>query len=496
MSKKKKILKKVARPKLKLKKVTPRLKPETVTAPAPVIKEKGAEHLSPPRGMRDILPADEVYWNYIYDKSVALARSFGYGMIETPILEQKALFLRGVGQTTDIVQKEMYAFVDQGGEELAVRPEATASVARAYINHGMVNLPQPIKVWYFGPFLRRERPQAGRSRQFHQWGLESLGEEHPILDAEIISVAYHLFSDLGISVVVQINSIGCTTCRQQFKTELVKFYRSKFELLCDSCKERFQRNPLRLLDCKESQCELLKEGAPQITDALDDACRDHFMKVLEYLDDVGIPYALNPYLVRGLDYYNRTVFEFVMEDREQKTENGAETKKTEHEEAVEEGPSSVPRPPSLGAQSALGGGGRYDGLVELLGGRPTPACGFSIGIERTIAALKELAVPLPPLFVPKVFIAQLGENARRKAFILWHAIRREIPVAASLAKDGLKAQLEAANHLGVRYAVIIGQKEIVDGTAIIRDMEAGIQEIVDYNKVISELRKKLTNQGT
>ena len=298
----------------------------------------------------------------------------------------------------------------------------------------------------------------------------------------------------GRKIGVQINSIGCETCRGAFKNELVNFYRGRRELLCETCKDRLGRNSLRLLDCKEPQCELLKEGAPQITDALDDACRDHFMKVLEYLDETGVAYVLNPYLVRGLDYYNRTVFEIVSAQEKPETvgsepEDGALTGDGGVQEIEKQAGGKTS--PQSRLPIALGGGGRYDGLVEQLGGRPTPACGVSLGVERIITLLKEMHTPVPPLFTPKVFIAQLGESARRKALTLWHALRRDVPVAVSLTKDGLKPQLEAANRLGVRFAIIIGQKEVIDKTAIIRDMEAGIQEVVDYNKVEADIKKKL-----
>lgn len=482
---------------VKIKKTLPVKKVEQPTLPLmpPEVKPPIiAETPQPPRGMRDILPADEQYWDFIFQKGADIARSFGYGRIETPILEYKSLFSRGVGQGTDIVQKEMYTFADQGGEELCLRPENTAAIARAYVNHGMVNLPQPVKLWYHGPFFRRERPQAGRFRQFHQWGVEALGDAHPVLDAEIISITERFFHELGLKVTVQINSIGCETCRGAFKNELINFYRGRRELLCETCKDRLGRNPLRLLDCKESQCELLKEGAPQITDALDDACRDHFMKVLEYLDETGVAYVLNPYLVRGLDYYNRTVFEIIS------AQEKPETAVTEQEAGVvagDGGAGEIEKPAGEKISSekhapiALGGGGRYDGLVEQLGGRPTPACGVSLGVERIITLLKEMQVLIPPLFTPKVFIAQLGESARRKALTLWHTLRRDVPVSVSLTKDGLKPQLEAANRLGVRFAIIIGQKEVIDGTAIVRDMEAGIQEVVDYSKVEADIKKKL-----
>lgn len=462
-------------------------------APAEVIP-KVPELLQTVKGMRDILPNEEALWTAVQNTASSVSGAFGYSRIETPMLEHKALFVRGVGSTTDVVQKEMYCFKDQGGDEVCLRPEGTAAVARAYINHGMLNLPQPVKLWYLGPFFRRERPQAGRYRQFHQWSVEVFGDEHPVLDSEVISVAVAFFRDLSIPVNVEINSIGCTQCRGGYKEELFKFYNPKQELLCEACKTRLQTNRLRLLDCKEPQCELLKEGAPQITDFLCEACRDHFMRVLEYLDEVGVSYTLNPYIVRGLDYYNRTVFEiFGNSDAPPaaKEENVSPppTDGSAENPAV---PETQPEEKPVVGRIALGGGGRYDGLVSELGGRPTPAVGFSMGLERIVSVLKANG-KITSQRAPRIFIAQLGDAARRKVLSLWHALYKDVPVVAALSKDGLKAQLEIANRLQVRYAIIIGQKEILDQTAIIRDMEAGIQEVVDYNKVVSEIKKKVSD---
>lgn len=459
------------------------------------------EPLQLPRGMRDILPDEERLWRLVQERAAALSRSFGYGLIATPILENRALFARGVGDVSDIVQKEMYCFKDQGEGELCLRPEGTAAIARAYISHGMLNLPQPVKLWYLGPFFRHEKPQAGRFRQFHQWGVEVIGDAHPVLDAEAISMAMAFFSDVKMEVVLQMNSVGCPQCRPRYLEGLAQFYGPKKELLCNLCKIRLERNVLRMLDCKEAQCEILREGAPQIIDALCNDCRDHFMRVLEYLDEVDISYNLNPYLVRGLDYYTRTVFEIfpIAEDGKQKTDDGTEDGATKEEKEItnkdgEEDPSSVLRPPSPGAQSALGSGGRYDGLIEELGGRPTPAVGFAVGLERVVAHLRgaQKSGAAGAEASSHIFIAQIGEAARRKALSLWHTLRKEGPVIAVLSKDGLKAQLEIANRLQVRYAIIIGQKEVLDQTVIMRDMEAGIQEVVDFSKIVGVVKKKMS----
>lgn len=418
------------------------------------------------RGMKDLLPGEYKYWHLVKSRAENFSNNYGYEFIETPILEETSLFSRAVGGETDIVGKEMFTFIDRGGENVCLRPEATASIARAYIQHGMINLPQPVKFFYFGPMFRHERPQAGRLRSFHQFGFEALGDGNAVIDAEIIFLTYNLIQSLGLKTTVQINSIGCSKCRESYKNKLVNYYRDRRSSLCEECKKRLVKNPLRILDCKETGCEPLKEGAPQIVDYLCDDCKNHFVRVLEYLDDAAVPYNLNPYLVRGLDYYTKTVFEFFSE------ENQAAGQKAE----------------------ALGGGGRYDNLVEILGGRPTPACGVALGAERLILKIKENNVEIPPLTVPDIFLAQLGEQARKKSFALIEDLRRAgFYITHGLTKEGLKKQLEIANKLGARYALLLGQKEVLDGTIIIRDMEGGSQEIVDFVKIVQEMKKKLTN---
>lgn len=414
------------------------------------------------RGMKDILPAEQGYWELVFDKARSLAESYGFERLETPILEETALFTRSIGRETEIVEKEMYTFEDLDGEKLSLRPEATASIARAYIQHGMWNQPQPIKVWYWGPMFRHERPQSGRYRQFHQLGFEILGEAGPVADALTILIAYNFYHEMGVPVSIQLNSLGCAECRAKYKEELVRYYSAARAKVCEFCKKRIRSNPLRLLDCKEEACREIKQNAPQLLDFLCDACRNHFMGVLEYLDELNLPYFLNHALVRGLDYYTRTVFEIYSVGEED------------------------------GAQSSLGGGGRYDLLAETLGGRPTPACGFAHGVERAAAKIREAGRVLPIKEKKDVYVAQLGEQARRKALALFENCRRSgIKAAEGFCKSGLRAQLENADKLGARYALIVGQKEVQDSTVIIRDMESGIQETVDFNKAITEIKKKL-----
>ncbi|MBI2098894.1 histidine--tRNA ligase [Candidatus Uhrbacteria bacterium] len=414
------------------------------------------------RGMKDILPAEQRYWDFIRERSAKLAGAYSFERIDTPVLEETKLFTRAVGKYTDIVEKEMFTFLDAGEESVTLRPEGTAPVVRAYINHGMLNLPQPVKLWYLGPMFRYGRPQSGSYRQFHQWGLEILGEAKPAADAELIFLAYTLCKELGLRVVVHINSLGHPGCREQYKNELVDYYKTKRSQICDDCKRRLLRNPLRVLDCKEEKCQPVKQGAPQMVDKLCDEDRNHFMKVLEFLDEIDLPYQLNPYLVRGLDYNTRTVFEIFAQNSDESI-----------------------------SSSALGGGGRYDDLAELMGGRPTPGVGFALGIERLILALKEQNVNVPDPQPPFVYLAQLGDHAKRKALTLFEEIRAAgIPATVNFAKDSLKTQMELSAKLNVRYTIILGQKEVLDGTVILRDMDSGVQEVVDRKKIVDALKKK------
>lgn len=451
------------------KKTSPKIKPKVVAPTAPPVPEKPKTAPTPNlvRGFKDILPADDPLWSWMFRVADSLARAYGFGWIETPIVEETALFVRGVGKHTDIVEKEMFTFPDRSGQSLTLRPEHTASLARAYIVHGMVNQPQPVKFVHFGPLFRYERPQAGRYRQFHQFDLDTIGDEKPIADAELVIAAMQFFRELGLPAIVHINSIGCKLCRDGYRTKLIEYYQPRRRELCENCKKRLQRNPLRLLDCKEEKCVAKKTTAPQTLDHICEACKNHFMKVLEYLDDRDYQYQVDPWLVRGIDYYSRTVFEFFAT------------------EAVE------------GAQSALGSGGRYDYLIETLGGRPTPAVGVSFGFERIISRLREKNASPPEDGKPKVFLAQLGEPAKRKAFQIFDDLRRAgIPLVSAFTKDSLKAQMELAGRYGVRYTLILGQKEILEGTILLRDMEAGVQEIVDQQKIVNELQKKFSGKLT
>ncbi|MEK7644228.1 MAG: histidine--tRNA ligase [Patescibacteria group bacterium] len=431
--------------------------------------KKTAANLNLVRGMRDIIPPQGEIWRRIVRNAESIASAYGFQYIETPIVEALSLFVRSVGRGTDVVDKEMYAFEDRDGGKLCLRPEATASVARAYVMHGLQTLPQPVKVWYEGPMFRYDRPQAGRYREFHQFGCETLGDKSPVVDAELICVAYNLLNDLGLKTIVHINSIGTAEDREQYVVELSGYLRTKRAYLCEECKKRMSKNTLRVLDCKNEQCRSVIVEAPQIIDWLSEESKNFFMKVLEYLDELAIPYVLTSTLVRGLDYYTHTVFEFYPEDAEEKSQN------------------------------ALGGGGRYDALVELLGGQSTPAAGFSIGLERVLSAMtertdkKEMAVAGKPKVA--IFFAQLGEQARRRSLFLIEELRRDgIVVQHNLAKSSLKAQMEIANRDNATHTLILGQKEVQDGTIILRNMESGIQEIIDQKKIRQNARRLLETQ--
>ncbi len=415
------------------------------------------------RGFRDIMPEEEVYWQRVEEVMSRIAQDYSFTRIRLPILEQTKLFERSVGRGTDIVEKEMFTFVDPGENKVTLRPEATASACRAYIEHGMVDRPQPVKMWYEGPMFRHDRPQAGRYRQFWQFGLEAIGSAEPIIDAQIIIMCYQILKELGLEVVFQINSIGSPEIRREYEMELVAYFKQFRKQLSDTDKKRLTKNPLRLLDSKDEGMEELKIDAPQIVDWLDDNSKEHFMKVLEYLDEMEVPYELNPFLVRGLDYYNKTVFEIMPTKFEGKTAN------------------------------AIGGGGRYDGLIELLGGREgTPAMGMAMGIERIVLAMKHQEVELPNAREVQVFFCQLGDAARRTGLRIFDEFRKAgVVTAEAFGKGSLKAQLELADKQGARVALILGQKEVLDGTIIIRDMESGGQEIVDSAKVVQLVQKML-----
>ncbi|MCK5123461.1 MAG: histidine--tRNA ligase [Candidatus Pacebacteria bacterium] len=416
------------------------------------------------KGMRDVLPKEQFIWEHILNKSRKLCEDFGFQKIDTPILEYTELFERGVGQVTDIVEKEMFSFETRGGSKVSLRPEGTAGVARAYIEKGMSRWTQPVKLYYEGSMFRYENPQEGRYREHHQFGFEIFGDGCSAIDAQTIYLAWKIFQKIGIkNLAIQINSIGCSECRPNYKNLLTDYYELKINKLCVDCKKRLVKNPLRLLDCKEDKCLQVAAAAPQIIDHLCSDCHDHFKNTLEFLDELELPYVLNSNLVRGLDYYTRTVFEIWSSG-----------------------------PDSSGRQSSLGGGGRYDNLVEVLGGGDVPAVGFSFGIERIVKKLLNDGRGLDKKVVKQVFIVQLGDAARKKALKLFDKlIDSKVSVGESLGRESIKSQLKIANKFNSKMALIIGQKEALDGTVIIRDMESGIQEVITMDKVIVEIKRRL-----
>ena len=410
-----------------------------------------------PRGTSDILPKEQAYWRYIEQKVADIGQRYGYERIDAPVFEDTRLFARSVGEDTDIVKKEMYTFEDRGGNQLTLRPEGTAPVCRAYLEHGLYNLPQPVKLYYVASIFRYERPQAGRYRQHYQFGYEAIGDDDPTLDAEIIDMAWQFLLSVNLrQLSLKLNSIGCQKCRPSYVAAVKAYYANYAHDLCPECKTRLKRNPLRLLDCKKPLCQQIADSAPKSIDYLCPECDEHFSRLKRYLELLDLPYIVNHHLVRGLDYYTRTVFEI--------------------------------QPKGGGAQSTLVGGGRYDDLIEELGGKPTPAIGFAAGIERIILNLKKQDFAIPPLPKPQVFIAYLGDEAREGAIKLASALRRAgIGVIEALGNKSLKAQLRQANSLGAGYAVIIGEQELKTGTVILRDMTSAEQKAIPVNELAGRL---------
>lgn len=414
------------------------------------------------RGMRDILPDEQPYWERVRRSLGNAASEYGFQRIDTPTVEYLHLFVRSIKEGTDIIDKEIYSFQTRGGDRVALRPEFTAGVARAYIQHGMGVLPKPIRLFSTGPVFRYDRPQEGRYRELWQGNFDVFGENDPILDAQVMQLAYRVVRELGLKdIEFQVNSIGVPESRKRYEKALVRFLESQKQKLCQVCRDRLETNPLRILDCKEDKCVQLTSTAPQALDFLDDESRAHFKSLLEYLDELELPYAINPRLVRGLDYYTKTVFEIWSSDRE-------------------------------GKKYALGGGGRYDNLIQELGGEPTPAIGFGLGLDRIVLEMKRMQVKPYEMSKPRVFLAQLGDLAKKKSLRLFSELEKHgILVAESFGRGSLKAQLRVANRLGVEVTLILGQKEALDGTAIVKDMVSGTQETIVQEKLTDAVKKIL-----
>jgi len=419
--------------------------------------------LQTPTGMSDILAEDQPYFDKILKKVENFSNFYGFDKISTPILEFAELFEKGTGTDTDIVEKEMYTLRTKGGDLLALRPEFTPPLVRAYIEHGMMSSPQPVKLFSFGPVFRYGRPQAGRYRQFHQFNFETIGSKRPLVDIETIYLSYNILYSLGIKdALVKINSIGCKDCRPSSKKHLINYLKKKQNFLCSDCQRRLKNNPLRVLDCKKESCQQIARNAPQLLDHLCKPCHSHFKKVLEFLDELKIPYILDSCLVRGLDYYTRTVFEIVAEN---------------------EKPAS---------QNALIGGGRYDDLINLFSRKDIPACGAAGGVERIINLLKERDISVSGHGKPEVFFAQLGSSAKIRALKLLEEFRKNnFLVAHSLSRDSLSKQLNLANRLKVKYSLILGEEEAKKDSIILRDMKTGKQSLIKISNIVKEIKNKV-----
>lgn len=411
------------------------------------------------KGVSDILPKEQDWWRSIWQTGQQISELHDFYFIETPILEPAGLFEAGVGAATDIVEKQMFVFKTKGGDRVALRPEGTAPVMRSYLEHHLGYFSSPLKVYYYGPMFRYEKPQAGRERQFHQWGFEVIGDSDPFYDVQIILITLDFLRALKFKdPILKINTIGCRVCRPNYRQKIKDFYRVRKEKLCRDCQGRYEKNPLRLLDCKEAECQKLKENAPIILDYLCQSCNHHFRNILELIEDNGIAYDPDPFLVRGLDYYNRTVFEVF----------------------------------SRSSNLALAAGGRYDYLSEILGGRSMPSVGVALGIERIIETMKSDGLTPNLKIKPKVFFVAVGDQAKKSSLKLMNQLRLAgVPVSEALAKKSFRAQLKIANKLNSPLALIFGQKEVFEESIIIRDMETGAQETVLLTKLVEIVKKKL-----
>ena len=407
------------------------------------------------KGTKDVLPKDVHKNQYIEATALDIASKFGYKEIRTPVFEHTELFQRGVGDTTDVVQKEMYTFDDKGGRSITLRPEGTAGAVRSYLENGLCNEALPQKVCYLISCYRYEKPQAGRLREFHQFGVECFGSASPLADAEIIALAKSLFDTLGVKdLSLEINSIGCPTCRAEYHKALKKYFSSRKDELCDTCKSRLDRNPMRILDCKSPICHEIAEGAPVVIDYLCDECKEHFENVQKYLKAQNIEYTINPQIVRGLDYYTKTVFEFVSN--------------------------------SIGAQGTVCGGGRYDGLVEELGGQHTPSLGFAMGIERLMLLMEAQGCEFPEAEKPDLFIVALGEKATLKAVEIAKDMREEgFSALLDLNQRSVRAQMKYADKLGAKFNVVIGDNEVEAKTAKLKNMQTGEETEINLDTFVS-----------
>lgn len=414
-----------------------------------------------PRGTNDILGTYMVAWSRLEEIVRDLCNDFGFDEIRTPVFEHTEVFQRGVGETTDIVQKEMYTFEDKGNRSITLKPEGTAGVVRAYLENKLYAEAQPTKLFYITPAFRYERPQAGRLRQFHQFGIEVFGSDEPVADAEVIALGSNMLERLNITnVELNINSLGGPECRKKYNDVLKEFLNENINSLCETCKERFEKNPLRILDCKNEECNVVMKDAPKILDVLGDECKEHFNNVLELLDAMNIDYKVNPWIVRGLDYYTKTVFEFISNE--------------------------------IGSQGTVCGGGRYNKLIEEFGGTPTPAVGFGAGIERLLMTIEAANGPFDFEKAVDIYVGSMGYEATKKATYLVNELRKNgISAENDLLNRSIKAQMKYANKIGSKYSLIIGDNELEEGKVSIKEMSTGEQVDVLINEIVDYMAKKL-----
>ncbi len=410
-----------------------------------------------PRGTKDILPSQVGAWLHVEEKIRDICSRYGYQEIRTPMFEHTELFHRGIGEGTDVVDKEMYTFTDRGDRSITLRPENTAAAVRAYLQNKLFAESSLVKLFYIGSMFRYDRPQAGRMREFHQFGVEALGDGNPAVDAEAILLAIDFLESLGLKdLKLSLNSVGCPKCRPVYREKLRDYFRDKLSTLCGDCKDRFEKNPLRILDCKADADKEFMQGAPKITDCLCEECSEHFHGVQKHLSDAGISFELDSRLVRGLDYYTRTAFEIKYEP--------------------------------LGAQSAVAGGGRYDGLIEEIGGNPTPAVGFAVGLERVLIALEKQGLLPEEKTGIDAFVVALGAEAQDAAFTLLTKLRRGgFRAAMDYAGRSMKAQMKQAGKAGARFALILGEDELKEGCVMCRDMEKSEQSKIAFDEVIKHI---------
>lgn len=408
-------------------------------------------NIQAPKGTKDMLPKDAYKWHYVENKFRELSEQYGIKEIRTPMFENTELFTRGVGETTDVVQKEMYTFEDKGGRSITLKPEGTAPSVRAFIESSLYNEAQPTKLYYFVPAFRYENVQKGRLRQFHQYGVEIFGSQEASIDAEGISIAMRALDELGLkNLSLNINSLGCPDCRKKFNDALKSFLKENYDDLCSTCKSRFERNPMRILDCKEEKCKKIAKNAPTILDYICDDCKNHFEELKKYLDAIGIKYTIDPYIVRGLDYYTKTVFEIIYKDL------------------------------------TVCGGGRYDKLIEELGGPDMPAFGFAAGLERLIMTLESEGIEIPRSDYMDLYVSTMGGDAKIEAFKIVNDLRAKgLKCDSDHMNRSVKASMKYANKIGVRFTVVLGENELQAGTAKLKRMEDGQQFEVDLKNLDS-----------